>query len=826
MLRSALLLAALLLSAPCLTAEAGEAELLLLTEENWQTEGQLGKEGDAIIGDVVLRNEYLTAVIAQPLQSRNANMTVRDIGGALIDLTVTDRPNDQLSCYYPCGRATRFSEWSFQVDDETVELVDAPLGGGRAEVTVQTTGNDPIRVTYRLDSSSRYLTVIQEGASLSGKSAEIRFDAQKEDALKSPNGEGAVFWLDDRFWRQAYGWSVPEGELAFRSNPRLTTLDFRGEVDRRVIRVYAATNLCDIYEELSKASREQTGPLALTISTPTQLLPGARVELTNAAGYVGTLWTDGSGRIDQALPCGSYQLKVSRDGQPLLENVPIQIEPAINVYNFETELDFGLLNIAVQDSAGKPLPCKVQLNYRDGMPVDFGPESAVFGVRNVRYLANGREQLMVPAGEYEAIISYGPEYDASFQTVQVEIGKQATLTAALKRSVDTSGWVSAEFHSHSTPSGDNTSSQLGRVLNLLAEQIDYAPCTEHNRIDTYAEELQLLQAEQKMATCTGLELTGSPLPLNHQNTFPLIHKPGRQDGGAPLTDTNPDTQVRRITLWDDRSEKLIQQNHPDIGWLFYDRDGNGDIDDGYYGAAPLLHAVEIHPLTPLLDQLVDAGANAPARQSRVLDWLQLLNDGVRLTGVVNTDAHYNFHGSGGYRNWIRSSTDDPAKISTEEMVRATQAGHVIMSNGPFLEVSVRDSNDSDQEFGPGDTVVFSPEQKLHIRVQCPNWFDIDRVFVLVNGRLKPEWNFHRDAGAGFREGTVQFSHALPLRLEEDAHVVVVAAGENSQLGPVQGPSDGKRSPMAIANPIFFDVDGNGYAVSKEVIGESRPVKQQ
>ena len=329
-----------------------------------------------------------------------------------------------------------------------------------------------------------------------------------------------------------------------------------------------------------------------------------------------------------------------------------------------------------------------------------------------------------------------------------------------------------------------------------------------------------------MATCTGLELTGSPLPLNHQNTFPLIHKPGRQDGGAPLTDTNPDTQVRRITLWDDRSEKLIQQNHPDIGWLFYDRDGNGDIDDGYYGAAPLLHAVEIHPLTPLLDQLVDAGANAPARQSRVLDWLQLLNDGVRLTGVVNTDAHYNFHGSGGYRNWIRSSTDDPAKISTEEMVRATQAGHVIMSNGPFLEVSVRDSNDSDQEFGPGDTVVFSLEQKLHIRVQCPNWFDIDRVFVLVNGQLKPEWNFHRDAGAGFREGTVQFSHALPLRLEEDAHVVVVAAGENSQLGPVQGPSDGKRSPMAIANPIFFDVDGNGYAVSKEVIGESRPVKQQ
>ena len=30
------------------------------------------------------------------------------------------------------------------------------------------------------------------------------------------------------------------------------------------------------------------------------------------------------------------------------------------------------------------------------------------------------------------------------------------------------GWISADFHSHSSPSGDNTGSQRGRVLNIFS----------------------------------------------------------------------------------------------------------------------------------------------------------------------------------------------------------------------------------------------------------------------------------------------------------------------------------------------------------------------
>ncbi|MBC8290108.1 MAG: hypothetical protein H8E37_07305, partial [Planctomycetes bacterium] len=81
-----------------------QVEVARLDKTNWEAFAPKGKEVDAIYGDYVLRNEHLTAVIAQPLASRNANMTVRDVGGCLIDLTVRHAQSDQLSAFFPGAR--------------------------------------------------------------------------------------------------------------------------------------------------------------------------------------------------------------------------------------------------------------------------------------------------------------------------------------------------------------------------------------------------------------------------------------------------------------------------------------------------------------------------------------------------------------------------------------------------------------------------------------------------------------------------------------------------------------------------------------------------
>src|SRR3990172_8060277 len=91
-----------------LAAAAGAADRLTLTPQTWQDAAPAGKEADAIYGDIVLRNDRLQAVIGKPVPDRNANMTVRNAGGCLIDLTTRSAPSDQLSAFYPGGKSVNW----------------------------------------------------------------------------------------------------------------------------------------------------------------------------------------------------------------------------------------------------------------------------------------------------------------------------------------------------------------------------------------------------------------------------------------------------------------------------------------------------------------------------------------------------------------------------------------------------------------------------------------------------------------------------------------------------------------------------------------------
>ena len=211
----------------------------------------------------------------------------------------------------------------------------------------------------------------------------------------------------------------------------------------------------------------------------------------------------------------------------------------------------------------------------------------------------------------------------------------------------------------------------------------------------------------------------------------------------------------------------------------------------------------------------------------IFNWLQLLNQGYRIPGVVNTDAHYNFHGSGWLRNYIRSpKTDDPAKIRTLDIVHASERGNVVMTNGPFLEVyTPTGGRGTGSRFTAGDTVR-APDGKvrLQVRVQCPNWFDIDRVQILVNGRPDQLFNFTRATTPGpFGEGVVKFDRKIEVKLDGDAHLIVVAVGENSKLGEVMGPERGEMKPIAVSNPIYVDVDGNGFQPNGDTLGAPLPL---
>ena len=175
---------------------------------------------------------------------------------------------------------------------------------------------------------------------------------------------------------------------------------------------------------------------------------------------------------------------------------------------------------------------------------------------------------------------------------------------------------------------------------------------------------------------------------------------------------------------------------------------------------------------------------------------------------------------------MKSPTDDPAEVRTLDVVHAAERGNLVMSSGPFLEVQLRASGSSALEAIPGDDLSApGGAATLKVRVQCPNWFDVDRVQVFLNGRPIQELNFTRESAPGkFSNAVVKFEQEIPLRLQRDSHVIVAAIGEQSKLGPVMGPEHAGDRPVAVSNPIFVDVDGGGFKPSNEPLGEL-PVKR-
>lgn len=908
------ILAALAVLAAAATS-APAAEIVRVTNQNWETVVPGGKEVDAVLGDFVLRNDHLVAVVGNTVEGRFTNMVAGDGAGMLIDLTTRAANNDQLVCFYPGGGEFRYRKFEIvKATGPEVILRVVAEADHRSALQVQT--------DYVLEDGAKGLLVITrvvntEPASnpprpTDGELIRLSDRIRAETTfVYSPPTRGDLFWAYDRHWQAAYG-VQPLGGLRYHPDAKaapgswLPWFGLKETVERPVAKskdekadkvekapptsgytlvqpgrriefsrmVWTAAHQLDVSAlartqairdkdaEVWPTARISVGDKAGksiagvevdvfdAADAPDEkalagfdwikdgaLAPPASVPAAEPSGKaakaagprpVGMGHTDAAGKIAVSLPKGRYVVRVRDHGRATLV-VPLPLD-ADGAPSITMEISASV-RFVVTDEAGRGSPCKIRF---DGVGTtktpNFAPESAIDSVRNLHYTGTGDFIRTIDAGVYNVIVSRGPEFDAVYRQIKVLPGRRTEVRVQLRRTVNTAGWASADLHSHSTISGDNTGSIHGRILNLICEGVEFAPCTEHNTIHSYRPYLKQMKLEGMLATSDGLELTGRPLPLNHQNTFPIRPRPRTQSGGAPLTDADIERQIRRLAMWDNRSEKLVQINHPDIGWMIYDKDGDGKRDDGHadmlkYGQVIEVWSTEVLSGAAMIERTIQG--KKVVVNNRFFNWLQLLNQGHRIFAVANTDAHYNYHGSGWIRNYVKSSADEIGKIDETEMVRSFRDGHVVMSNGPFLEVKVTGPGLGIGKLGgaiPGDAMSL-PDGigGIHIRVQCPNWLDVNRVQVLVNGRADPNLNFTREKNPElFADVAVKFDRTVVFKLRNDAHLIVVAVGEGMLVGPVNG--DRNEPPLAVSNPIFIDLDGKGFAGNKDTLGAPLPVK--
>jgi hypothetical protein len=160
----------------------------------------------------------------------------------------------------------------------------------------------------------------------------------------------------------------------------------------------------------------------------------------------------------------------------------------------------GWVEISTRDAAGAPTPARLGLYDQDGrtpLPAESAVPVQRYGdlVRLVRlrfggpsstetwfhdnrwvFLGNGAYRAQIPAGNYELVISKGPEYRVERRTFALQAGATQSLEVPLQRWSDAAadGWISGDDHAHMTREPQHNDDILTlaqaedvRVLNLL-----------------------------------------------------------------------------------------------------------------------------------------------------------------------------------------------------------------------------------------------------------------------------------------------------------------------------------------------------------------------
>lgn len=782
-----------------------------------------GKEADGIIGDFVLRNDKVEAVISHNGHLRRANMSTfyGDNGitpGCLYDLTPRGSNNDQITVFTPSGQQGPVSFVRIAKTGEDGEAV--------VETVVSAPGNKGLykRHEYRLKDGWQGVlittTMRNEGKTVFKGSVADRWTNFSERGTF-----GGINWADaidpaDKAgyaydWIEEDGMKRPPAEVTLKPGEEITFARFLA------VGTSPAEAVGLVASHKGVPGGRVTGDLIdkaeRGIATATFDFLSGRTQLP--------AHPDAKGHFAFPFPAGAYKIEIRGHGR---ETISAALEVLANGGH---ELKFAMSDASavafnIRDDKGTSIPCKAQfIGIGATKSPNLGPDNRAHGCKDQYHSENGDFRVQLDPGKYRIVVTRGIEFSHIAQEIDLQPGKTVEFKGVLQRLVQTPGWVSSDYHNHSTPSGDNTCGTDDRVINLAAEHIEFAPTTEHNRLYDWTPHIKKLGLSAEIHTVPGTEFTGS---MAHMNMFPLKPVPFTQDGGLPAYQLDPrlNALVLRRFQGEDAS-RWIHINHPDMVENFTDHDGDGRVDGGFQGLATMIDGIETQNYQT--SQILDAfpyytyrrGTQEYVGYIREFQWLQNLNRGHKYWGIAVCDAH-RIHGNGvgGWRTYVQSSTDDPAKLDWRELSRNSKAGRMILTTGPYLEVSTEDG------IGAGGQTRGNGGTKLKVRVQCTDWIDIDRVQILVNGRQRPDLNFTRKShGKMFQDGVVKFQQTINVPLSEDAHLIVVAFGENFDLKTGYGSSSqASIKPCAYNNPIFIDVDGNGFQPNGDLLDYPLPVK--
>ena len=478
--------------------------------------------------------------------------------------------------------------------------------------------------------------------------------------------------------------------------------------------------------------------------------------------------------------------------------------PALNTGQFGELLlprgkTFSLIFKALD---GKPDP--LLLDSLTGLTV--GGEPLATGLANNRVslagVASDRERIYLPVGRYRVIATRGMEYQLSETIIDIKPGQQTLVIAEPQRAFTTPNSISADFHVHSGISMDSSLLPRERIIDFVAQGGDLLVPTEHNITVDFQPFIDQLGLQGRVHTLPGVEITGmvrseqAPMTIGHSNVFPVVAKPQQFLGG-----TLPFENKRLGQVIDSYKktfpDSVFQLNHPrmasfDEDIAFFDHLSFGQPMDisKPLNQAPNKSLLEKLPGSDYRDIDFDvmellSGEALSSYQVLKQDWFYLLKNNLYKVATANSDSHYSQQLVAYPRTYLQVSADD---ISAASVAKALKSGAVMGTTGPILNVDLSGVTSGG--------LMTGQHAELNISTQTANWVNVSTARIYINGELYQQLPIQADK-----------TITLELSFQKDSFVVVEVQGEPSELYSIVVPNI---TPLAFINPIFVDVEGDGY----------------
>ena len=528
------------------------------------------------------------------------------------------------------------------------------------------------------------------------------------------------------------------------------------------------------WRELRGVLREDgAGPLA-----------GALVHATDPGGkYLTRALTNDQGEYVLHVPPGAVSLTPTLKGWAI--PAATAVADGATTAHLTLPRRATIVVDATDELTGEAIPVRVQV-IPTSAPV---PAPEAFGLRDEAngrlwqdFAVTGHTELPVPPGQHRVVVSRGYEYEILDIPVTVDPASRAAVAANLRRSVDTTGVMCADFHIHSFYSADSSDPADEKVKGAIADGLDIPVSSEHEWIIDFQPIIQRLGLTKWAFGMPSEELT--TFTWGHFGVVPIQPREDAPNNGAvDWVGKKPGEFFQQVN---DLPEKpVLIVNHPSGGTAFSSYFTAAGFNRTTASGDPELWSDAFGAVEVFNDS--DFESN---RDASVADWFALLNAGKTYWAAGNSDSHDQRTSPVGYpRTCLRFGHDDPTKLTSETVRDVLRAGAATVSGGLYITAEGPDG------IGPGGK---SAAGAYKVVVQSPSWFSATSLEVIVDGvttQTLPLEALPSTVPGKRYEATIDVA---PSQSSARHWVVFHAKGEGD-LAPVHP----GRKPFAVTNPIFF-----------------------